>query len=342
MKMRVLIFLLLIIEMNMTSMIYAQSPDFLFMIEQAIKAPSGHNTQPWLFKINDNSIEIYPNLDKSLPIVDFDNRELFVSLGCATENLCIAAYHKGYRVFTSNDAEGVITINLTKGDSLIPNPLFGQITERQTNRSVYNGNIIPTGTVEILRAMPTEPNINVHFYETGTQHFDTIANFVFRGNALQMQDEAFKKELREWMRYNKKHQNETNDGLSYAVFGAPNMPKFIVKPIMSNAVNEKSQNKGDKKKILSSSHFVLFTTQHNTIDEWINLGRSLERFLLKTTEQGIVHSYLNQPNEIRDLAKQMAESLDLSGEYPTILLRIGYGEKMPYSKRRELNDIILK
>lgn len=25
--------------------------DYLFMIEQATKAPSGHNTQPWLFRI---------------------------------------------------------------------------------------------------------------------------------------------------------------------------------------------------------------------------------------------------------------------------------------------------
>ena len=36
--------------------IHAQNPDFLFMVEYAIKAPSGHNTQPWLFRINENSI----------------------------------------------------------------------------------------------------------------------------------------------------------------------------------------------------------------------------------------------------------------------------------------------
>ena len=31
--------------------IHVQNPDFLFMVEYAIKAPSGHNTQPWLFRI---------------------------------------------------------------------------------------------------------------------------------------------------------------------------------------------------------------------------------------------------------------------------------------------------
>ena len=69
----------------------------MFKVEQAAKAPSGYNTQLWLFKINDSSIEIHANFERSLLIVDPDNRELFISLGCAAENLCIAASCKGYK-----------------------------------------------------------------------------------------------------------------------------------------------------------------------------------------------------------------------------------------------------
>ena len=36
-----------------------QNSDYLFMIENACKAPSGHNTQPWLFKIREAEIDIY-------------------------------------------------------------------------------------------------------------------------------------------------------------------------------------------------------------------------------------------------------------------------------------------
>ena len=70
--------------------------DYLFMIEQATKAPSGHNTQPWLFRICEDSIEIHPDNRKTLYVVDRNRREMFVSLGCATENLCIAAESIGY------------------------------------------------------------------------------------------------------------------------------------------------------------------------------------------------------------------------------------------------------
>jgi len=321
--------------------IHSLNPDYLFMIEQAVKAPSGHNTQPWLFRINESNIEIHPNYEKTLPVVDPDNRELFISLGCAAENLCITATEKGYKPEVNITDKGSIIISLARNTSIEADPLFKQIAFRQTNRSLYNRKLISQDTIEILKGMPKEPGINIYYYRNGSPEFDSIANYIIRGNIQQMQDEAFRKELKSWMRFNKKHQDETNDGLSYAVFGAPNLPKFIVKPIMSKALNAKRQNNGDVKKIRSSSHFVLFTIKSNTLHEWINLGRALEHFLLKSTESGIIHAYMNQPNELKDLSNEMAKSLYLTKEYPVILLRLGYGKTMPYSKRKNIQAVIL-
>ena len=155
-----------------------------------------------------------------------------------------------------------------------------------------------------------------------------------------MRNEAFKAELKSWMRFNKKHQDQTLDGLSYAVFGAPNVPRWMAEPIMAMAINAKTQNKADREKIASASHLVLFTTRENSRCEWVNLGRTLQRFLLTATELGIAHAYLNQPNEQPEIAAEMAKTLDLDGEYPTVLLRVGYGEQQAYSKRRPIGDVI--
>ena len=43
------IIVVLVVFMGIMDNIMAQTPDYLFMIENACKAPSGHNTQPWLF-----------------------------------------------------------------------------------------------------------------------------------------------------------------------------------------------------------------------------------------------------------------------------------------------------
>jgi nitroreductase len=73
------------------------NPDYLSMVASAIKAPSGHNAQPWTFRIRESAVEIHPNFSRSLPNVDADNRELYISLGCALENLCLAATQLGYQ-----------------------------------------------------------------------------------------------------------------------------------------------------------------------------------------------------------------------------------------------------
>ncbi len=66
------------------------------LIRYATLAASGHNTQPWRFVIGDNTLEIHPDYTRRLPAVDPQNRELWISLGCALENLLIAARAVGY------------------------------------------------------------------------------------------------------------------------------------------------------------------------------------------------------------------------------------------------------
>ena len=311
----------------------AQKPDLLFLIEQAVKAPSGHNTQPWLFRIDKTEIDICPDYSRALPVVDPDNRELFVSLGCAAENLCIAASHKGYCPTVTVAEDGTICIRLDRHADVTPSPLFAQIALRQTNRRVYDGRTIPAADIDRLRAVEVAPSVSVHFYERGTPAFDAIAELIYRGNSLQMQDDAFKTELRSWMRYNKKHRDAQHDGLSYDVFGAPNLPRFISENVIAGALNERSQNRGDRKKIASASHLILLTTRDNTVEQWVALGRTLERLLLMSTAMGIAHAYLNPPNELPELAHKLADTLGLPNEHPTILLRTGYAQRTPYSMR---------
>jgi hypothetical protein len=314
--------------------------DFEFLVSKATKAPSGHNTQPWRFRQNGSVVEIHPDFDRRLPVVDPDDRELFVSLGCAAENLCLAAQNIGYEPSVAVGDTGIIAVALTEGVDIKSNPLFEQIDLRQTNRSIYTGEEIALDALKRLQAIRSEDGVSVHYYARQTKQFNDIEQYVLRGNTHQMQNEAFKAELKSWMRFNKKHQDQTLDGLSYAVFGAPNLPRWMAKLIMSMAINAKTQNKADREKIASASHLVLFTTRENSRREWVNLGRTLQRFLLTATELGIAHAYLNQPNEEPEIAAEMTKTLDLDGEYPTVLLRVGYGEQQAYSKRRPIGDVI--
>ena len=309
--------------------------DYLFMIEQATKAPSGHNTQPWLFHICEDSIEIHPDNRKTLHVVDRNRREMFVSLGCATENLCIAAGSIGYASKVNVSEEGIISIELHSVDNQKKTLLSGQITRRQTNRSIYNGKQIPEKVIRELLTLEKEEYIGIYCWQKQSIEFNKIRDYVLVGNKIQMSDSCFKNELKSWMRFNKRDEQQTLDGLSYAVFGAPNLPRWLSRLIMGTYLTPGMQNKSDEKKVNSSSHVVLFTVKNDSIPEWIQLGRTLEHFLLKTTEAGIATAFINQPCELKVLAEQMqCEVIHQTGKekrIPVVLLRMGYAKAMPYS-----------
>ena len=122
----------------------SQPNHFRAIIEAATRAPSGHNSQPWLFTINsEDHITLAPDFSRRLPAVDPDNRELFISLGCATENLCLAATHFGYTAQTTLADNSAVHITLHQQPetehSAQTEAIYAQIPHRQTNRATYNG-----------------------------------------------------------------------------------------------------------------------------------------------------------------------------------------------------------
>ncbi|WP_321517575.1 Acg family FMN-binding oxidoreductase [uncultured Bacteroides sp.] len=334
------IFIIIILGVIGMNNMYAQNKDFIFLVEQAIKAPSGHNTQPWKFKIESNRIIIYPNFDRALPVVDSNHRELFISLGCATENLCIAARHMKYLPAVSVSNEGAITVELVKEPTLEDETLFEEITKRQTNRSKYNGKEVADVTLKSIIEKCGTGEASIYSWKKNTAPFDSLKEYVKEGNILQMGDTLFTTELKSWIRFNKRQSEKANDGLSYATFGAPNMPSFISKPIMNSFLNSKKQNNADMAKINSSSHLVLIASKGNTIQGWINTGRCMEHFLLETTKAGIANAYINQPCEIPNLQSEIRSEFPINHEYPMILMRIGYAKPAAYSKRKDVSEVI--
>ena len=315
--------------------------DFIQIASYASKAPSGHNTQPWKFHITDGTITVLPNLEVALPVVDRNNRELFISLGCAVENLCIAASYFGYTTHIIECSIEVIILELTKNALTIEDSLFHQIEKRQTNRNIYNGNKISDGILQQLQSIPKENGIQFYFTEINTPFANTITQYIMKGNEIQMADIAFKNELLSWMRFNKKQVEATHNGLSYLVFGNPPLHRILARPIVSLFLKPNAQNKSDRKKIDSSSHFVVCATQRDTIEEWINLGRTLQRFLLRVTEIGISYAFLNQPCEVAVLAFDLREKLPVNKEHPTLIMRIGYAKQIPYSPRKKIETLLV-
>ena len=66
------------------------------LLRYAILAPSTRNTQPWRFAVQTNTVGLFADLERRQPVSDPDRRELYISLGCALENLLLAAEQHGF------------------------------------------------------------------------------------------------------------------------------------------------------------------------------------------------------------------------------------------------------
>ncbi len=315
------------------------------LIYYATETPSRHNSQPWKFTVQGNSIAIHPDFSCALPVVDPDYRELFISLGCATQNICIASTHFGYQchweIKQNPQGDHCIVTIFNKTQSIVKEKLFAFIDKRQTNRSVYNGKSIDNEIITGLQTLADDKRIGIYAFQNGEAHFRIIKEAILAGNAIQMSDAKFKKELLAWIRFNQSEVNKLQNGLTYKVMGAPPMPKFIGKVIVKSFLTPKKQNKSDTKKIDSSSHFVLLTTKNNIVQEWVALGMTLQKLLLSLTKLGIACAYLNPPCELKALAVQLQKQLPINHEYPSILLRIGYAKSVPFSPRKAIDKVIV-
>lgn len=318
--------------------------DFHALIEAAVRAPSGHNSQPWQFALGDDRITIAPDFSRRLSAVDPDNRELFISLGCALENLCLAAAHSGYAAQEHLADDGTVHIALHQQPEPTKQPeneaLYAQIPRRQTNRATYNDTPIPPAQLDPILVAQQSDTVSLHAFAPSAPEFATLTQAVIAGNSAQMNDPAFKAELLSWIRFNQNHSNATRDGLSYAVMGAPNLPAWISRPIIRAMLNAKRQNRSYRAKIASSSHLLLIASTEDNPATWLATGRTLQRTLLALTQHGIAHAYLNQPCEVPAQRAQLAQLPALGGKQPQILLRLGYAAAMPYSQRRAVDSVI--
>lgn len=305
---------------------------FRELVAKAVMAPSGHNTQPWRFSLrSDGMIVVAPDFSVQLPSVDPYNRELFISVGCAIENIAIYADSLGYATAVVVDDVNCL-VRLEKLSTPLPSDLADAIESRQTNRSAYNGNIVPEHVIDELAACGAK------LYANGTPEYTLIGDFVELGNKIQMSNPCYKDELKKWLRFNKHHAEECRDGLSYDSFGAPNMPRVLTEAIMKLMLNSTMQNRSDRKRIESSSHFAVFQSK-NTIESWVRLGMKLQRFLLTAESHGVACAYMNQPCEVKGLAEAMKDALELD-KFPQIIVRIGYADRASHSLRRATGSFI--
>lgn len=313
--------------------------DYRVLVRYATLAASSHNTQPWIFKLEFNRIRILPDLSRRCPAVDPDNHHLYASVGCATENLLVAAQAAGLKGQCTFDTSTTgIQVDFEE-TAPVRSALFDAIPLRQCSRSEYDGAPLTEKELEQLLDAGHGDGVSM-LLMTNAEQKDLVTDYVTKGNDAQFADPAWAHELKSWIRFSGKEAVRFGDGLYGPVMGSPDVPRWLGLLAMKGTFSAKNQNRKDHRHIRSASAIAVIHSEADDIPHWIEAGRCYQRLALQAAALGLRTAFINQPVEVKTLRQDFAHAIGIGNRRPDLVVRIGHGPEMPRSLRRPVKDVI--
>lgn len=318
-------------------------PRLRALVELAILAPSSHNTQPWLFRIGDDFVEVHADRSRTTPVVDPDNRELIISCGAAVGFLQLAMRASGFEGIVertpSADAPDLLATvrpGAPRALKVEDAALIEAMMSRRTNRRAFEPRPVPRTLLSLLTESVRRYGVWARVV-TEQREKHAIADLVADGDRRQADDPEFRRELSEWIRSN---HSRAGDGIPGYSQGIGDLASLAGPWIIRTFDWGDGRAASDRQLAEGSPALLVLGTDDDTPEAWVRMGEALARLLLLATAHGLSASFLNQPIEIPELRQKLADALGVAGK-PQMVLRLGYGPEVPPTPRRDLEDVLL-
>lgn len=329
------------------------------ILEAGIAAPSGENSQPWLFKITGSQVDVLNNPQRDTSLYNYNQRSHLVSHGCLIENILIAAKALGYTAHFNLFPEGVLSPLISRfvfsagknGEN--EENLFPYIQQRSTNRKPYKKtSLLHEHRKEILASVAAFGNIGLKL----TEDRDALRQLAAVG-AL---NERIVFENKELHRFLYSHltwtaeEDAKNHGFYLKTLELPRPVEMVFKVFRSWPLVRQLNNigfsrliqKGNKDIYQAASAMGILTCKGRGAMDYIMIGRALQRVWLTTTRLGLAFQPLTgvlffmqaiaddaphgftkaQIVDVENHYRLVKNIFNISEEYIPIMFRIGYGE----------------
>jgi len=204
------------------------------MIAFGIRSASSHNSQPWLIKtIDQDTIQLYADMRKSLPVVDGNNKQLLMSQGTFIEGYIAGANQYGYDVEISYEEP-----NFNE-----ETPLIATITAHKSELQLTSVDTVTGSTYDALTVdkdadlvktlnvvVSKYPGFSYSIIETQFE-VKKLEATLLQGTIIESEDEAATKELLNVFRFTEWQKNKSRYGLSLNTL--PAILKPFIQPIMN-------------------------------------------------------------------------------------------------------------
>ena len=312
-----------------------------FLLNYAVLAPSGHNTQPWLFIVSDDEVELYADRTRGLPVVDPEDRALMISCGAALFYLRVAIRRFGYtgevQTFPDPgdpDLLARVRLGLEQEATEEEVSLFRVFKERRSNRGPFEDRQVPGRLLSALQSAAWEEGAWLQLLQDeAAKH--AVAELIAEGDRIQLADKHFRRELASWVHPNR---TKSRDGIPGYSFGFGDLMSLAGPFVIRTFDTGKGQAAKDRQLAEGSPVLAVLGTDTDHPPDWLASGQALARVLLRARAAEVWASFLNQPIEVAMLRPRLGEAIGKTG-YPQLLFRLGYGPEVRSTPRRPVAEV---
>ena len=308
-------------------------------VDQAVLAPSVHNTQPWTLVLGPDRVEVRADRSRQLTVIDPLGRELVQSVGAALFNLRVALSAHGWAVrvdrlpqpddpdllAVAHAVAGAPDVALAAYDAAIP--------RRRTNRRPLTGEPVPDELLrELIALAATEDTVLVPVVRE--DHRQLVARLTQQADELQNADRAYRAEIRHWTN------RPASAGDGVPVSAIPRVEGLTPVDMPQRDFDTRGEGQlpadpGDS----AGQTLVLLATRADSPLDWLRCGEALQRVLLELTRRGWVASPVTQAIEVPLTRTQLRAALTWDA-HPQVLLRIGHADDLLAAPRRPRGDVV--
>lgn len=320
--------------------------DLSSLIQWAVLAPSSHNTQPWSFFVENNSIRIAPNLERKLAVSDPTLREMYISLGAAICNLKVATNYFGLRTEEQLMQDSKVgtaqkVIRFKPGHTRTPEDitLFKAMTQRVSNRSPHNlEREIPEEMRTAIANLAGEPGFDMELVED-KKRLSQIARLVNIGQRKVLSDSKFTAELSCWVKHN---QTDSPLGMPAFGFGMSGIgAQMFVRGIKAGGSFVAGKRAREEEKLMKNktSGVGVISTEKDTPEYWMKTGEKFQKIALLAQSLGLSANVLAVLVETGNLHYDLQNVIGTSYR-PQVMFRLGFPtQEIPHAPRLQAKKV---
>lgn len=327
------------------------------LVRAAVLAANAHDSQPWFFQVSERQIDIFADRSRNLGALDPLLREMEVSLGCAIENLDIAARANGTIPVVSllpdpAERDHVARVLLSGGPT-VASPLFDAIPRRHTDRGTYDARPIDRTVLDSLIALADEPDARVLWLDSDADK-SRFADLTVAATAAIIADPDQSRDDFAWYRQDWEEIQRTRDGITLDTAGLSEALRVAVRtlPPADRASLQSGWLDATRARHVAAAAFGLVLVKNRAdTRERLLAGRLFQRVHLSATARGLAIQPLNQLIERADressssLAPTFSRSLSTiapQGWDPVMGFRIGHPMGPPGPAPRRLAEQVIR